>query len=374
MSKPVKICHLTSAHPDGDVRIFHKECVSLANAGHMVYLVIPNTTSRVEKGVEIVSFESNYTTRKERMTKTVQQVHEHALKIDADIYHLHDPELLKLVNPLKKAGKMVIYDVHEDLPRQILSKHWLPKPVRKIISVVAEIYENRVSKKCDGIITATPFIRKRFLKINSNTIDVNNYPIKEELMMDYDYNLKTEKAICYIGGITKTRGIEEIVRSVEDSDTTLLIGGSFLEEGLREKIVQLKGWKNVEELGFLNRTQVKEVYKRAKLGLVTLHPIINYIDALPVKMFEYMAAGLPVVASNFPLWKSIIESNECGICVDPMNPTEISQATNQILGDVEMAKKMGENGKKMIEEVYNWENEEEKLTTFYHQTIEQKNR
>ena len=195
MSDSIKICHLTSAHPDGDVRIFHKECASLSNFGFNVSLIIPNTTSRVEKGVEIISFESKYKSRRERMTKTVKQVLEHALKHNADIYHIHDPELLKIVKVLKRKGKKVIYDVHEDLPRQILSKHWIPSLLRKLISITSEVYENRISKKCDYIITATPFIKNRFLKVNSNTIDVNNFPIIEELLIDYDYSLKKEKSV-----------------------------------------------------------------------------------------------------------------------------------------------------------------------------------
>ena len=100
------------------------------------------------------------------MTKTVNQVLEHALKLNADIYHIHDPELLKIVKPLKRKGKKVVYDVHEDLPRQILSKHWIPGILRKLISITTEVYENRISKKCDYIITATPFIKNRFLTLS----------------------------------------------------------------------------------------------------------------------------------------------------------------------------------------------------------------
>jgi glycosyltransferase involved in cell wall biosynthesis len=365
MSEGIKICHLTSAHPDGDVRIFHKECVSLAKAGYNVSLVLPNSSNRLEKGVQIISFESKYSSRKERMTKTVKEVLSHAIKVDADIYHLHDPELLKIVKRLKKRGKKVIYDAHEDLPRQILSKHWIPKPMRKIMSSFSEFYENKVAKKCDGIIAATPFIRDRFLAINKNTIDVNNYPILDELRMDFDYNLKTENSICYVGGITNTRGIKEVVKCLEETDCKLLLAGNFLEDNLKNQLMLYPGWKQVHEQGYLDRSGVKEIYKKSKLGLVTLHPTINYLDSLPVKMFEYMAAGIPVLASNFPLWKSIIEKYNCGKCVDPLNPDEISKAINSILADSKLAKEMGENGRRLVTERFNWGIEEKKLVDFY---------
>jgi glycosyltransferase involved in cell wall biosynthesis len=368
--KNLKVCHLTSVHRDGDIRIFHKQCVSLAQAGYDVSLIIPNTESRTEKGVEIVSFESVYKSRRERMTKTVNQVLEKALEIDADIYHFHDPELLKVVKTLKRKGKKVIYDVHEDLPRQILAKHWIPTILRKAISFVTEKYENRKAKLCDGVITATPFIRDRFLKVNKNTLDVNNYPILTELLLDIDYSDKTEDAICYVGGITRVRGIIELLNSLMSLDVYLLLAGTFLEEGLKNECEKLSSWSKVEELGFLNRQEVKDVYLKSKIGIVTLHPIINYLDSLPVKMFEYMAAGLPVIASDFPFWKSIVEENDCGLCVDPLDPKTLAEGIAFLLNNPEEAKRMGENGKKMVKEKYNWNIEETKLVSFYRKIME----
>ena len=204
------ICHLTSAHPDGDVRIFHKQCVSLAAAGYKVSLIIPNTKSRNEKGVFISSFKCNYKSRKDRMTITVKKVLKEALKLDANIYHIHDPELLKISKKLKRIGKKVVYDVHEDLPRQIMYKHWIPKHMRKIVSKAAELYENKIARNLNGIITATPHIEERFVKINPNTIAINNFPILNELLINQDYKSKTENNICYVGGITKSRGIFEL--------------------------------------------------------------------------------------------------------------------------------------------------------------------
>ena len=363
------ICHLTSAHPQHDVRILIKECTSLAKH-YNTHLVVVNGKEEVFNQVKIATVNFNFTSRLQRFTKVVDLVLKKAIAIDADVYHIHDPELLRIVPNLKKLNKKVVYDVHEDLPRQILSKPWINKVLRKGVANIIEAYENRIAKKCDGIVTATPFIRERFLKINSNTIDVNNFPIIKELLLDVAYESKTENNICYVGGITKIRGINEIVESISDIDVQLTLAGDFLEKGLKETVSKKNGWEKVQELGFVDRKKVKEVYTASKLGLVTLYPVINYIDALPVKMFEYMAAGLPVIASDFPLWKEIVVDNNCGICVNPLSPLEIKNAIEYLLKNPIEAKLMGENGKKMVQEKYNWSIEEEKLTKFYSKLIE----
>jgi len=361
----ISVCHLTSVHKDGDVRIFHKECVSLVEAGYRVSLIIPNTSTRIEKDVNIISFEAPKGNRLTRMTKTVNIVYKMAIEVNADIYHFHDPELLRIAKKLKRKGKIVVYDVHEDLPRQLLSKKYLKPIIRRTLSKFIEKYENKVSSKLDAVITATPFIRDRFLSINKNTIDVNNFPILKELLIDFPYEEKMENNICYVGGIEPTRGIKELVQSLESTNVKLLLAGSFSSIAFQEEVSQTPSWKQVNEMGFLTRKGVRDVYTQSKIGIVTLHPLPNYLDALAVKMFEYMAGGIPVIASNFPLWKTIIEDNNAGICVDPLKPKEISDAINYLISNPEKAKEMGENGKKMVIEKYNWDNEKKKLIDLY---------
>ncbi|MCH2235075.1 MAG: glycosyltransferase family 4 protein [Crocinitomicaceae bacterium] len=361
----MKIAHLTSVHAAADVRIFVKECSSLARAGNDVYYVVPNSESGVVNGVQIISFKTERRGRIKRMWKTVNEVYEKALELDADVYHLHDPELLRIGTKLKKKGKHVIYDAHEDLPRQILAKQYIPKIIRKTLSVFAEKTENRKAKKLSAIVAATPFIRERFKKVNPNTIDVNNYPILEELIQEIDYLDKTENNICYVGGITEIRGILELIESTNEAQCKLILAGIFSPKELEEKAKSTPGWKNVDFLGMVDRKEISNIYKNSKAGIVTLYPTINYLDSLPIKMFEYMVAGLPVVASNFPYWIDIVEKNEAGICVDPKNPNEIAKAVKHIFNDPYKAKVMGEKGKKLVLEKYNWKNEESKLLQLY---------
>jgi glycosyltransferase involved in cell wall biosynthesis len=358
------ICHITSVHSANDTRIFHKECKTLVNVGYAVTLVVQHETDEVINGVQIKGIKAPKS-RKERMLKTAKQVYKRVLECDADIYHFHDPELIPVGLKLKRKGKKVIYDVHEDVPRQILSKHWIPAPLRKIVSWVVEKTENYAAKRFDYIITATPYIRDRFLKINKHTVDVNNYPLLSELHIpEVNWDNK-EQVVCYVGGIGQIRGINEMVESIGMTDYHLLLAGKFASSAERDIVINKTGWERVIELGHVNRSGVKEVLAKSMAGLVVLHPIINYIDALPVKMFEYMAAGIPAIASNFPLWREIVEGNNCGICVDPLNVNEIADAMNWIFNNPYEAMKMGENGRRAVENKYNWEQEAIKLRKIY---------
>ena len=359
----IKVCHISTVHPVFDIRIFHKECKSLEKAGYEVHLIIQHKKDEEIEDIKIHSLPKPKN-RIERFLKLRELAYQKAVEINADIYHFHDPELIPVGLKLKKLGKKVIYDVHEDVPRQILTKPYLNKFIRHIISRTFEIYENYASKKFDAIITATPHIRDRFLKINKNTIDINNFPKLDELYEPVSWeNRKNE--ICYIGGISRIRGIVELVKALEYVDTTLHLAGNFESEELEKEVVNLPGWKKVKYYGFVDREKIKEILKQVKIGIVTLHPIINYLYSLPIKMFEYMSAGIPVVASKFPLWQDIVEKNKCGICVDPQNPKEIASAINYLLSNDNIAKKFGENARNLVETKYNWQNEEKKLLKVY---------
>ncbi|WP_281974577.1 glycosyltransferase family 4 protein [Halobacillus litoralis] len=361
----MKVCHLTSVHSYNDIRIFIKECNSLVEASHEVYLIAPNTRNKMLHGIHIHGMINPYKGRIKRILNFKEDILSEALKVDADIYHFHDPELIPVGLKLKKQNKKVIYDIHEDVPRQILTKYWIPRPLRKLISYAFEIYENQSVKKLDGLVTATPYIKKRFEKYNTNTIDVNNYPIMNELYVPSSSNCNKNNAVVYIGGISKERGSSSMVKAIGKTESTLILAGNFRDEKEEVELKMLSEWKKVNFLGYLDRKQIKGLLETALAGLVVLEPRTNFIDSLPIKMFEYMATGLPVIASNFPLWKEIIEGNNCGICVDPLNTDEIAAAIRWIKDNPVKAAEMGENGKKAIKEHYNWESESRKLQKFY---------
>jgi glycosyltransferase involved in cell wall biosynthesis len=360
-----QIIHLTSVHPRYDTRIFIKMCKSLVLNGYNVSLVVADgKRDEVKDGVSIFDVGATTGGRLSRMTKTCSRVFQKAKELDGDVYHIHDPELIPAGLKLKKLGKKVIFDAHEDVPKQILSKSYLNKISKIILSKILEWYEYWSLPKFDYLIAATPFIRDKLLKINPNTVNINNF----SLLNEFKILSQTQKknAVAYIGGISEIRGIKEVILALSFTQNVRLnLAGSFSERIFKEKIKKYKNWSKVNTLGFLNRQQVSEVLAKSIAGIVTLYPVTNYITSLPVKMFEYMSAGLPVIASNFSLWREIIEGNECGICVDPLNPKAIGDAIQYLIDNPKKAEQMGKNGRKAVEQKYNWSIEEKKLLTLY---------
>ena len=255
--------------------------------------------------------------------------------------------------------------MHEDLPKQLLGKPYLNKPFKVVLSKVFEWYERWSCPKFDAIIAATPFIRDKFLTINPNTVDINNFPLLDELANTCDWTHK-ENEVAYVGGIAKIRGILEVVEALGlTQDVTLNLGGKFSELSTHSEVRSLLGWGKVNYLGFVNREEMSQLLLRSKVGIITFLPSPNHINAQPNKMFEYMSAGIPIIASNFPMWKGIVEGCNCGVCVDPEKPEEISDAIMTLIADDEKARSMGANARRAIEERFNWEIEVEKLYEIY---------
>ncbi|MDD5405353.1 MAG: glycosyltransferase [Sulfurovaceae bacterium] len=367
----INITHLTSVHARYDTRIFVKECSSLVkNENYQVSLIVADGNGdEVKNEVHIFDVGAKTGGRISRMTNTVKKVFEKAVELDSDIYHMHDPELIPVGLKLKKIGKKVIFDAHEDTPKQLRNAPYLNTFFRTTLSGAYGIFERFTLAKFDYIITATPYIREKFLSINKNSIDINNFPILEELGNNTPWNEKKDE-ICYVGGIAKIRGIKELIRAMESvKNVRLNLAGKFIEKDVENEVKKYAGWSKVNEFGFVGRKEIADILSRSKAGIVTLHPIINYQDALPVKMFEYMAAGIPVIASNIPLWQEIIEGTNCGICVDPMKPSQIADAINFIMTHQDVAQKMGANGKKAVFKKYNWGIEEAKFLRVYEEII-----
>lgn len=362
----MKVCHLTSAHQRIDTRIFLKECRSLSRAGFDMSLVVSDGLGDDSRdGVAIFDVGKTSGGRLARFIETTRKVYEKALIIDADVYHFHDPELLFYAYKLKRLGKKVIYDAHEDLPRQLMSKPYLGFFAKRLLPYVLEKVENYIAARFDLVVTATPFIRDRFLKLNENTVDVNNYPLLEELHSGEEGVFQKKKQVCYLGGITAIRGIEALVNACESIDGELVLAGKFNSDELEQKVKALPGWEKVRYLGFINREEARQVLAESKAGIVTFLPEPNHINSQPNKMFEYMSASLPVVCSHFKLWESIVKGNDCGTCVDPKNSEELASAINTLLNNDELVLDYGIKARKAVEKQYNWEVEEKKLLDQY---------
>lgn len=370
-----RICHVSSVHTGLDVRIFRKECVSLARAGYEVHLIIAATDLQREEaaaaGVTVHVLPLPPKSRLQRIFSGIYHCTRAALRVDARVYHLHDIELLPVGLLLRAMGRRVVYDVHEDVPTDLLTKEWIPQVLRVILRPFVAGFEAVTARFFLEVVAATPTIAGRFRRHNRDTACVGNFPLLGELTSGYnDWSIKRHQ-IAYIGGISRIRGIQEVTRALvlTQSDVRLQLVGDFSDPEFEGLIKQEPGWGKVDELGFLDRSGVASVLRDAVAGVVTLHPVINYLDALPVKMFEYMSAGVPVIASDFPLWRDIIESSRCGICVDPEDPQAIADAMDHLVMHPAEAETMGRNGQLAVHERYNWTIEEGKLLAFYRRLL-----
>lgn len=360
----MKITHLTSAHPRYDTRIFIKECCSLAKEDkYEVNLVVADGLGEERKNGVTFYDVGKSKSRFQRIFQTTKRVYETAISLDSDIYHLHDPELMVVGLRLKRIGKHVIFDAHEDLPKQVLSKHYLTNVVKKILSFVIAKVEMMILKRFDHVVAATPFIRDKFLAHDIDSTDINNFPILDELI-DVEPTFKMN-TFCYVGLLYETRGIKEIIKSIEGLDVKLIIAGKFFDKAFEDEIRALGGWKQVEFRGFVDREGIRKILKESIAGFVTLHPTPSYVEAYPVKMFEYMSAGLAVISSDFPLYRGFIEESGCGVCVDPLQVGQIREAVKKLIEDKPKAREMGEFGREAIIQRYNWEKEERKLLAIY---------
>jgi len=362
-----KIVHLTSVHQSYDVRVFHKECASLSAAGYNVTLVAQHTSDEVVDGIKIRSL-CKPKSRFDRMIRSPLKLYEIAMEEKGSVYHFHDPELIPLGVFLKLRGKKVIYDLHEDSPRQALHKHWLKPWLRYLVSWFLSVIEKIGCLFFDGLIAATPHIAKRFSQ--KKTIVVQNFPRTKGLKLESEtpYH-ERENVVVYIGGLSQERGILELVHMPEKLPISLKarleLAGNFSPESFQKDLSERDGWKKVCYLGWQNPSKIKSLLSRARVGAVVLYPTPAYQESYPIKMFEYMAAGLPVVASDFSLWQEIVSQANCGLLVDPKDPKSIAKAVQWLLDNSNEAQKMGEAGMNAVKEKYNWELEEKKLLGLY---------
>ncbi|MEX0291184.1 MAG: glycosyltransferase family 4 protein [Flavobacteriaceae bacterium] len=363
---PLRICHLTYVHNRYDVRIFHKECKSLASAGFDVsFIVADGLPDEIKDGIKIYGVPKEASKIKQILRAT-KNVYKKAVELNADVYHFHDPPLLPYGNKLKRLGKTVIFDSHEDFPRQIQGRSWVPGIFSGMVAYVLEKYEDYCCRKYDTIISATPYINERFKKVNTSAVNINNYPFLNEFKIESSAQGKKEpNSICYIGGITEIRGLTYVIRALEGTNIKLHLAGGIVPQAFEEKLRSEAGWKNVEYHGHVSREQLREILNVSVAGIVTFLPLPNHVNAQPNKFFEYMSSSIAVIGSNYPLWKAIIEGHNCGLCVDPQDVEAIRKAMEYFVDNPAETEAKGKNGRKAIEEVYNWEQEEKKLVALY---------
>jgi glycosyltransferase involved in cell wall biosynthesis len=366
-----KICLLTSVHPAFDVRIFQKEAKSLASAGYDVTVIVPHEKDETVDGVHIKAL-SRPANRVQRALLATWTLGRTALAARAAVYHLQDPELLLLGVLLKLCGKTVVYDVHEDLKEDILTKEYIPRAARTAIAWLANACEKSFSRIFDAVVTATDHIASNFAGYPA-VLSLKNYPRLTDFTRgdgSEEENGRPPGFRCvYVGGLTEVRGISQTVEAMERledlEDVTLVLYGIFDAPAYQQELSKHKGFRKTDYRGWANYRRIPSVLSTMDAGVVCVLPYPHFVVGLPIKMFEYMLAGIPVVASNFPQWREIIEDARCGICVDPRDPGQIADAIRYLYEHPEERKEMGRRGQQAVQEKYNWEKESQKLVALY---------
>lgn len=362
-----KVVHLTSVHPASDARIAYRECATLADAGYEVVLVAAGPVAAVPAGVRLRTVPAPRS-RVERMTRTVWAVYRAARAERADVYHFHDPELMFAGIALRAAGARVVFDVHEDIPQDIADKPWIPAPMRAPISAASALALRMMQRFYSAIVTATPAIARRFP--HRRTVVVHNYPRIEELPANASRPLaERDRAVIYLGSVTELRCIEEMVRAAASPalgpGIVVRIAGTFENGDLERRIRSLPSWKRVEYLGLLPRGEAMRALENARVGLLLFRAAANHDECMPTKLFEYLGAGLPVVISNTMQCSSIVLENDCGVVVDPRDIDGVARAITFLVENPAIASAMGERGRSLVTERYQWSSEANKLTKLY---------
>lgn len=366
---PHRVLHLSSAHPWTDNRIHWREAISLGAEGYDVGLYAVATEDDVRTPIRVSR--SVRLSRFQRMSIGTLRALRVALSSGAEIIHIHDPELIWTIPVLRSTGRKVIYDAHEDLPSQVMNKPYLPHALRKPVSWAAKGVVSFAGISSSWVIAATETIAQRFDR--QKTTVVRNFPhAPAEVEEKLEVEDRSTYAV-YVGGVSKSRGGHVMVDAFASSSLPagwqLLMAGPSSESYIKE-LGQRPGWKNVKYYGQVPPTEAREKIAQSRVGIVALKGTEAYRDSLPTKMFEYMADGAAVIASDFPLWRSIIERFDCGVLIDENSSEAIAEAIASYAADEELLRRHSRNGIKAAKEWLNWENEAKSLLTAYENVLE----
>jgi glycosyltransferase involved in cell wall biosynthesis len=352
----LKICMLTSGHEIYDNRIYYKEILSLAKNYDDISLVGPGDKDFITSdGIKVFCFPKKRSWY-DRI-RPMKQMYTIASKIDADVYHAHEPDSLQVAIKLKKNKNCkIVYDSHEYYP-EAFSEHF--KFFRRFFTKLVYLYEKSMAKKADLIITVNDILIDKFKKYNENSVKLPNYPVLNEASCEK--KLDPIPSFVYVGGLREDRGIIKVLEAIKLTkiESKFIFIGNFENEDFKLKVQEyikdnLKD-KNIVFTGQIPHLEVFNYLKSSIAGFVLLQPNNwRYVNSEPIKLFEYMMTKNIVISSNFPMMKKIIDEAECGYAVDPTDEYEIKDAIEKVAINMETSQQMGESGYQEILKRYNW--------------------
>ncbi|WP_082582887.1 glycosyltransferase family 4 protein [Frateuria sp. Soil773] len=358
----MKVAHLTSAHSRYDTRIFRKECRSLAAAGFDVTLIVADGQGdECCEGVSIVDV-GRPRGRLGRMTETVNKVYAAAVQVDADLYHFHDPEILRIakkLNGLRKGEAKVIYDVHEDYAKDIRVKPYLPAPLGSIVASTFGLFQRHVVRNIDGVVVVTNAQVSSFQQyakccaVVPNFVDLSRFP---ERSVDFDCG-----RILHAGSLSEARGLHEMIRLANKLAPR---GKVVLAGPLHQPAAGIEFGK-AHYMGVLDEVELLKEYMRSNIGLILYKPISQYGMATAVKVYEYMAAGMPVIVPDHGDWPALMEQAKCGLVVNVDDTEQQVEAVTYLLSNPERAREMGRNGRVYALAHASWDAAFKNMTSMY---------
>lgn len=362
-----RVAHVTTAHPPTDNRIIRKECTSLVEAGFDVHLIAVAERDHTAAGVRIKALPPRGSRLRRMLLGPIAAWC--ALKhLRPDLVHVHDPELIPLAVLWRRCyGTSAVYDAHEDLPKQVMGKPYLPRGIRPIVASLAKLLETTADRFLDGIVAATPSIARNYRRAPVTL--VQNFPWLRDFPPAREPDDPPSRTAVYVGGIAESRGAMEMVEAVRSSslNAKLVLAGPVASSGLLRRIKDASDVATY--LGRLPAEEIPAVIADAAVGLIVFHPLPNNVESQPTKLFEYMAAGRPFIASDFPAWRHLLEAFRCGVFVEPKDINGLRSAIDSLLADPHLSRRMGERGREAFLEHFCFERQAEHLVRMTHRLI-----
>lgn len=372
-----KVCHITNAHPRYDGRILGKECASLRAYGYDVTLLVnDDIADEIYEDVSIISIRQRRNTRFQRFF-SLKTIYKKAVQIDADIYHLHDPELLLIAKGLKRLNKKVIFDSHEFYYEQIKSKAYIPKGLRTLVASLYFKYETSICQAIDGVIFVRPVLKNgeeyNPFEDRCRRIEfIANYPQKIKFST-HQIKERIPFTACYSGGLSHERGITYLIDACYKASCRLILAGKFTSDEYKRELKKKESFSCVDYRGWCSKEELYRIYEESHVGMATLLNKGQYhqMNTFATKVFEYFQMRLPVIISDYPYAKKMNDKYSFGIIVDPCNVDDIVTAIEKIKRE-KYRVTMGNRGYSLYFNYFNWEKEAIKLINFYSEILMEK--
>lgn len=361
----MRVLVASSMHPVGDPRVFHKISVSLAKR-YSVTLVAAGDGAKDLHGVSVRPFRKKGGAILGRLRAWSEIIRLYRLTRPY-VFHFHDPDLILLGLFLRYFARCkVVYDVHEDVPKTLLKRSWVPSLLKRPLAYLFDKFERMAARRFHANVVVVPSLQERFK--GANTVLVRNFPPLSPDRQRRPFDGTHPLRLIYVGSLTEVRGIVTIIEALSrvKVQAELMLLGRFHSDLFRQRVEEQMKGRPVKYLGVVPLEQVPDHLAFADIGLCCLWPTPNHEHSLATKLFEYMAARLPIIASDFPLWREMIQDAGCGLCVDPQDPVAIARAVDELAQAPSRRQLMGEKGRSLFEKEYNWTEEEKKLLNLYH--------